>query len=302
MLNINLTQLEVFVAVVEQGSFTKAAASLFMAQSTVSNHIQSLEKKLNTVLFTRKSKKNVILTADGKRCYQHAKTIISKCAALVGDISKATTNELVIGASTLPSQSIVPELVSSFIEMYPDCTCIIKNGNSEQIQQMLLDGDVDIGFVGSFANRGTLVYDSITEDHMVMVTPNTSHFAQLKAQGVYGKELLNEPMIFREDGSGTKSMTDIFLTRTNVTPKDLHVVARVSSPDVQKDMISRGVGISILSESVVLTQVESGELLQFELDEQPMTRNIYLVRRKKASLSEYAKKFIAYALESKLAK
>ncbi len=299
MLNLNLTQLEVFVAVVEQGSFTKAAESLFMAQSTVSNHIQSLEKKLNTLLFTRKSKKNVTLTPDGKRCYQHAKTIISKCAALVGDIAKNVDNELIIGASTLPSQSIVPDLVAGFIEKYPNCTCVIKNGNSDQIQQMLSDGEVHIGFVGSSDNHSNLAYDIITDDHLVLITANTPEYAALKAAGIYGKELLDRPMVFREHGSGTQRVTDFYLSSINVDPQKLHIVARVSSPSILKNMVARDVGVSILSDLTVTAQIKSGELLQFEMDKQPVTRNIYIAHRKKGALSDLAKRFMSYALENK---
>ena len=297
MININLKQLEAFAAVVEQGSFTKAAAHLYLAQSTVSNHIQSLEEELHVVLFRRETKKHVQLTSDGQRVYQHAKEILSQCRALEEDIRGDGDRELVIGASTMPSQLIIPQLISGFVQVCPDCTCVVKNGDSEQVHQMLLDGVIQIAFAGAAYNRQALVYERLTEDHLVVITPNNPRFAALQADGVYGRELLTEPIILREQGSGTQKLADTYLSSIDFCAKKLHVVARVSSPDVLRDMVIKGAGVSILSASSVIAQVASGELLQFELDERPVSRQIYMIRRKKAPLSEYAKKFIAYTKE-----
>lgn len=298
MIHINLKQLEVFAAVVEQGSFTAAAEHLYLAQSTVSNHIQSLEEELKTVLLRRESKKQVLLTPEGQRVYQHAKEILDKCRALEEDICGDYERELVLGASTLPSQNIIPLLVSGFINVCPDCTCVIKNGDSEQVHQMLLDGAIQIGFVGAADNRQALVYERITEDHLVMVTPNTPYYAALKEAGAYGRDLLDEPMILREQGSSTQKVTDNYLSSIDMEAEKPHVVARVSSLNVLRDMVAKGAGVSILSGATVQTQVAAGELLQFELDKMPVTRQIYMVYRKKAPLSNCAKKFIAFAKET----
>ena len=82
MNHLNLNQLQTFVTVVEQGSFTKAASHLYMAQSTVSNHIQQLEESLGLVLFMRDMKRNITLTPDGSRIYHLAKEILLRCADL----------------------------------------------------------------------------------------------------------------------------------------------------------------------------------------------------------------------------
>jgi len=296
MLKINLKQLEVLVAVVEQGGFAKAADSLFLAQSTVSSHILALEEEFNVTLFHRESKKNIRLTANGKKVYQHAKAIIAKCVTLEKEMSGAAAKELFIGASTLPSQNIIPDLVSGFIDAYPDCTCVIKNGDSQEIHQMLLEGSIQIGFVGAAKKYQSLKYEPVTEDHLVMITPNTPHYAKLKAEGTYGRDMLNENLIIREQGSGTGKLAENFLNSINVDMKKLHVVARVASLAVIRDMVARGVGVSILSSSSVSEQVAKGELLQFELDRKPVKRRIYMVYKKAVPLSEHVQNFINFAL------
>lgn len=298
MIHINLKQLEVFVAVVEQGGFTKAAEYLYLAQSTVSKHIQVLEEELKTELLYRETKKQLLLTAEGQRVYQHAKEILNKCRALEEDIYGEYDQELVIGAPTLMSQNILPMLVAGFINICPECTCIIKNGDSEQIHQMLMDGTIQIGFAGVADNRHALAYERITEDHLVMITANTPRYQKFKEAGLHGRDLLGEPFVLRQQGSATQKVTDNYFSSMDLDPGKLRVVARVSSPDVLRDMVANGAGVSILYDSAVRAQVAAGELLQFELDEAPIARQIYMLHRKKGPLSDCAKQFIAYARDT----
>ena len=116
MNNLNLKQLETFVTVADKGSFTKAANALYMAQSTVSNHIQQLEESLGLVLFARDMKRNISLTPDGNRIYQIAKEILLRCSELEETILENKKSQLIIGASTVPTESILPELIHKFIK------------------------------------------------------------------------------------------------------------------------------------------------------------------------------------------
>lgn len=295
MINVNIQHLETFVSVVDQGGFTRAAAQLYLAQSTMSNHVQMLESELGVTVFRRESKKKLELTESGQCVYRYAKEIIGRCRALEKELS-GSENELIIGTSTLPSLRIVPGLVSGFLKEYPDCSFVVRTGNSGDTRQQVLDGTVQVGFVGDRDNLQILAYHCVAEDHLVMVTPNTPYFTEKKAAGVYGREMLSEPVILREDGSGTQRVTDKYLSSVDVSMKDLHVVARVSSPDVLRDMVIQGAGVSILSDSTVQNQVSNGELLKFELDEIPVSRNIYMVHRQTRNISSNAKRFIDFVI------
>ena len=156
MTDINLRQLEIFVAIVDYGSFTEAAKRLYLAQSTVSSHIRALEESLHVVLFRRKSKRNMVLTPDGKRVYQYARDILAKCTALRSDVMGDPRRELSIGASTVPAQSLLPGYLAEFSAAWPDCCCTLRCGDSGQIHQLLLDGDIQLGFVGSSDDRQNL--------------------------------------------------------------------------------------------------------------------------------------------------
>lgn len=290
-MNISLKQLEIFVTIVECGNFTEAGRRLYLAQSTVSSHIGALEDALRVSLFRRESKRSIELTADGKRVYEYAKDVVTKCAALESSTAGLVKRDLVIGASTAPSKSLLPKHVMQFTRDYPSCCCVVRGGDSEHIQQMVLDGDVQIGFVGSTDNRQSLIYERVAEDRLVLITPNTPRFQRLKEQGVLGRDLLEEPMVFRDQGSGTQRMIDNYLSGRDIDAKALQVRHYASDPEMLQELVALGAGVSILSALSVEEQVRAGKLLTFELEEQPVYRHIYMVYRKKGALSELAKAF-----------
>lgn len=292
-MNISLKQLEVFVTIVECGNFTEAGRKLYLAQSTVSSHITALEEVLRVSLFRRESKRTIELTADGKRVYQYAKDLVSKCAALEEAVALEERRELVIGASTVPSKCLLPDKMIAFQKAHPACCLVVRGGDTEQIQQMVLNGDVQIGFVGSTDNRQQLCYERIARDRLVLITPNIPRFARLKAQGTLGKELLKEPLIFRDRGSGTQKMIDNYLSELDWSDQLPDIRFYAADPEMIQELVAQGAGVSIVSALCAEARVRAGTLLTFELEQNPVYRNIYMVYQKKGTLSELARAFIA---------
>ena len=279
MERLNLRQLEIFSAVVDAGSFTAAAEKLYLAQSTVSDNVRALEELLHLKLFHRESKRRLTLTLEGKRVYRYAQDILGRCSALLLDVAVDSALELTLGASTVPAQSLLPGYMARFARENPACRCTLLCGDSAAVQQMLLNGDIHLGFVGS------------AEDRLVLITPNTPRFAALKTQGVLGRELFREPFLFRERGSGTQKVIDNYLSEIRLDPQVIHTVAYVSDPTVLQRLVAEGTGVSILSALAVQETVAAGQLLQFELDETPVRRSIYMARRRKSSMSSPARTF-----------
>ena len=291
MERLNLRQLEIFSAVVDAGSFTAAAEKLYLAQSTVSDNVRALEELLHLKLFHRESKRRLTLTLEGKRVYRYAQDILGRCSALLLDVAVDSALELTLGASTVPAQSLLPGYMARFARENPACRCTLLCGDSAAVQQMLLNGDIHLGFVGRADDRQDLIYEPIAEDRLVLITPNTPRFAALKTQGVLGRELFREPFLFRERGSGTQKVIDNYLSEIRLDPQVIHTVAYVSDPTVLQRLVAEGTGVSILSALAVQETVAAGQLLQFELDETPVRRSIYMARRRKSSMSSPARTF-----------
>lgn len=277
--NINLKQLEVLAAVVECGSFTEAANRLYMAQSTVSSHIHALEEILQASLFHRGAKKSGTLTDDGKRVYQLAKDVLDKCRDLETGMVEEKRNELRIGASTAPGCQLVPSCVAAFSRSHPDCCVSLKHGDSGGVQEMLLEREIQVGFVGSADNRQELSYECIAKDHLVLIAPCQDHYAAMQAEGRLGRELLTEPLLSREYGSGTQEMVDNYLTGAQLPAGGVRVAAYVSNPVTLQKLVAEGMGVAIVSYLTVQERVAAGEVLAFELEERPVERNIYIAWR-----------------------
>lgn len=296
MLEINLKQLEAFVTTAEYSSFTKAAEALYLTQSTVSAHINSLEQILSVRLIQRGSRRRVQLTAEGQQAYHMAKEILNRCGSLQNLSSTIEQCQLTVGASSVPSQYLVPELMSGFLTENPDSRYVLQRGDSDRIHQLLKQGDARIGFVGSANDREHYHYHVVSDDRLVLITPNTERYRKLKSGGTSGRLLLNEPIILREVSSGTRRAMEAYLNRLGVPVRSLNLVAQIDNTEAIKSSVSRGIGVSVVSELTVREELESGKLLSFDLDSGGVYRNIYLTWRKDITLTSAEKKFVEYVL------
>lgn len=277
MIDISLKQLEVFVAVAEYNSFTKAAEALYLSQSTVSSHIKNLETVLDTVLFYRAAHKKMELTDDGRRIYSIVKEILERCETLQDCLNqKDKTPLLTVAASTVPAQYLLPRLLAEFSQKIPDCHFLLKRGDSLRVHEMLSAGEAQVGFVGLKMDEKKFSYFPILRDRLVLITQNSEKFRSLpKNSGL--QQLLEQNVIAREEESGTWQMTTSWLCRHNILPNSLHLVARMETPEAIRRSVAQGMGVSVMSSMAVEEDVAAGKLLTFELGEETLWRQIYVV-------------------------
>ena len=292
MLDISIRQLEVFVATAEYCSFTKAAEDLHLTQSTVSMHIRTLEEMLNACLIERGARKKVILTEEGKRVYSIAKDILSRVEALQDRREEREEELLRIGTSTVPAQYLLPKLLSSFLKKYPHSKYILRRGDSEHILTCIQKGEVRIGLTGYKNSDRSLIFQEIARDHLVMITENSEAFRAMQAEGKSGLDLLDQPMIAREESSGTQHAADAFLQKLGV--KEPRIIARMDNPESIKMSVAEGIGVSLISDLAVSAEVKSGKLLSFPFPPQPEERKLYIVWRRDALLTSMELKFIQH--------
>ena len=291
MLKINLKQLEAFVATAEFSSFTKASEELFLTQSTVSSHISALENALGIRLIRRSARQRVTLTEEGELVYREAREILDRCQALQDIKKQDQEHQLVIGASSVPGQCLMPEIMGDFLSVTPDCHYVQLRGDSARIHQYLAQRKANLGFVGIATNPREYYYHPVAEDRLVLITANKEPFQTLYRNGASGLELLTLPMILREENSGTRQEMERYLLRNQLSPKDLNVIAQIDNPEAIRSSVSRGLGVSIMSVLAAREYLLSERLLSFELGDQGAFRNIYLTWRKDALLTPAEQKF-----------
>lgn len=294
MLKINLKQLEAFVATAEFSSFTKASEELFLTQSTVSSHVGALESALGVRLIQRSARQRVMLTKEGEQVYREAREILDRCQSLQELKNQTQGNKLVIGASSVPGQCLMPEIMGDFLAVCPHCHYVQLKGDSIRIHQYLAQGKANLGFVGMAANPKEYHYHPVAEDRLVLITPNKEPYQSLRRQGSSGLELLNRPMILREENSGTRQEMEQYLRRQQIDPESLNVIAQIDNPEAIRSSVSRGLGVSIMSVLAAREYLLTGRLLSFELGDQGAYRKIYLTWRKGAILSAAEQKFLEF--------
>lgn len=299
MLNFSLKQLEVFEAVAELNSFSRAAEELYLTQSTISAHISALERALDRQLFTRNARQRVMLTQEGKRLYPQVKYILSRCRSLQTVCEDTEDCQLLLGASTVPAQYVLPQLLTEFLKQRPNSRYLLKRGDSTQVCQMLHGGEIRIGFVGSIMEPQLLEYVPLVKDRLVLATANTPRYQRYHSRGAYGRELLKEPLVTREEGSGTERTLASYLRKIGVPEEKLNIVARIYNPEAIKQMVEQGMGVTILSELSVHDAVQEGRMLAFDLDAEGLERSIYMAYRKDLSPNRLEQAFLTFVRQQR---
>lgn len=283
-------QLESFVEIAKQNSFTKAAEVLYLSQPTLTGHIQILEGKLKTVLFNR-SGKNVTLTEAGEILYNHAVNILNlreQAFYCLSQYQGKLQGELAIGASTVLQNYVLPRLLTDFNNEYPSVCFELKHFDSEAVIRAITFGSMDFGFIGTDVVNPDLEMCPIGSDRLILITaPDIS----LVGRGLSVDEILNMRIIIRELGSATRGLFQQALEKKGLGLEDLNVVAKIENPETIKKCVRAGLGVAILSEQVVQEDIKFGLLNGYTFDDLDLTRNFYFVSHKKRVLNPMARVF-----------
>lgn len=297
--DIDMKELEAFVCVVEKKNFSRAAEALYLAQPTVSAHVASLERKLGIRLLVRTAKE-IYPSEAGKLVYNYAADILRLRREVVdavksfGSEMRGTIN---IAASTIPGQYHLPKIIQSFHAHYPDITFNLQQLNSSEVVEQITSHKAELGFTGTMLPSPRCVYQELTDDRLVVVTPNTPEYQAYLKTGFPIHQLEKENFISREKGSGSRAETESFLREMGVKPADIHTVVEVRSIDSIKQMVSMGLGVSILSQSACADYCQFRKILTFNFDNVSLRRKLYLVRHKNSILSPIAQAFYDYAAD-----
>lgn len=289
--------LQAFAAVIKYNSFTKAADHLYLTQPTISAQIRQLEEELQTPLLCRTTK-SIRVTQAGQELYEYASGILAIRDRIYQRCSNAGEKVIQIGASTIPSAYLLPEALAAYREQCPEIRYELHQSDSRNIIDGLLDGLYDVGFVGMQCQENALSCVPLCQDQMVLITPATEKFLRLREEAVDPiRTLLREPVILREQGSGSGHSAEHFLAQTGTDEQELDVVARVDDSETIKRMVACGTGVAIISDLAVQDEINGGQLLAFYPKGAPCLREFYLTVRKDYPLPDYVQAFIHHLRE-----
>lgn len=296
---MNLKQLEAFVCVADDRSFSKAAKELFLTQPTISAHIAALEKELNARLFVRNTKE-VDLSEEGKKLYSYAKQIVElekKVEEIFGKREEGEPHCIRIAASTVPAQYLLPEILAKFNEKYPKEQFKIQETDSAHVVEKIVEQSIDVGFTGTVLEKKYCEYLPFYKDELIIITPNTEKYRELQEEDSHITWITEEAVILREEGSGTRKEAEKQLKKSGISVEMLNVVASIENQETIKRSVENGMGVSIISRLAAQKEIEAGRLLGFPLLSGNKTRNINIVYNKNAKLARSVEKFVKTAKE-----
>lgn len=280
---MELKQLRSFAAVVRYGSFTRAAENTYLSQPTISTHIRALEEELNTQLLLRDTK-NLQVTPRGQELYECACRMLELQDNLLQRWRQSDQHIIQLGASTIPSAYILPEVLPLYGKQNPGSYFVVHQSDSRQVIEGVAGGLFDVGMSGMPCQDEAIRCEPFFRDRMVLITPVSRRFLAMQSQGEDAlPELLHEPIILREAGSGSQKSADRFLAQMGLRETELRVTARVNDQESIKNLVSGGLGVSIVSEKAVRDFVAEKRLLAFPLPPGSAERDLYLLLPRHAS-------------------
>jgi len=290
---LSIRQLEVFVALVEQGSFTRAARHLELSQSTVSGHVADLERRLGVRLVER-DRSGVRTTAPGKALLRPAREVLQaerNARMAVQELAGLLRGSLVVGGSTIPASYLLPAIFGRFHAEHPGVSLRLVTGDSQQVLERVRTADVEVGIVGARPNDNGLLASKIGEDVLTLILAPDHPLADRSTLPV--TEFLELSLVMREPGSGTRAATEAALKKLigDEAAHELVIACEVGSTEAQKAAVRAGLGVAFVSSLAVADELAHGTLKTARLKGFDVRREFFLVTRPDEFLSPAARAF-----------
>lgn len=290
---MNIKQLEAFVRIVKNKSFSQTAKELYLTQPTVSSYISSLEADLGVQLFTRTTKE-VHTTSEGEQIYLYAKDIVNlsnKIRNAFKEESKDDVNEIVISSSSIPGQYLLPGMLANFSKRHPNTEFRVHETDSNGAVTDVAEHRADIGFCGTIIPKTACTFLPFYEDELILVTPNTPYYRKMQENNDLSF-LAKADFVMREQGSGTKQEAMKILQKNGLKLEEMKVVARFGNTGAVLLSVKEGVGVAVVSKLAARSEIKNNEIISFPLEEGGYFRKIYMVSNSNYPLSKRAKSFV----------
>lgn len=300
-MKMNLHLLRIFYAVTENHNFSRAAEALFISQPAVSKSVRELEHQLGLPLIDRvrrtaQSEKGVRLTDNGQALREHARGIFALERAAIEDIEARINlkrGRLIVGASTTVGGYNLPPYIAAFLQLHPLVDVQLVVGNTRYISQLLLDCELDIALVEGNVNEPRIISHQWQDDPLSIVAPNDALITKKKK--VSDRDLNEQIWVMREEGSGTREISDALLHASKIVPKKTIEIG--SNEGIARAVVG-GAGVAILPTIVVKDLIDLQRIRALSLTKtHQYTRPLSLLHIRERPLSPLAKQFIAFLNE-----
>jgi DNA-binding transcriptional LysR family regulator len=272
-----ISQLQAFIEVARARSVSRAADVLFVTQPALTARIQGLERDLGAQLFVR-TPRGMRLTEAGDAFLPYAMRALETLAdgrRFVNAFERGGAGRLTLGAAPAVSTYVLPALLKRFTVSHPRVAVSVKTGHSEEILELVLREQADLGLVRSLRHPD-IASTPLYEDRLILVAEPDHDFA--KSGRIELAEIVHEQLILFDRTSSYTELTNALFRGAGVVPVG-HM--ELDNIDAAKKMVQQGFGVALLPHTAVAEELETGTLVEVEIvDAEPVRRQIVAIRRK----------------------
>jgi molybdate transport repressor ModE-like protein len=293
MLKLTLRQLQILDAVARNGSFSRASAELHLSQPAVSMQIKQLEEILGLPLFEHMGKQ-IHLTAAGQDTLRAGRAIANELANLeqtLADQQGLKGGTLTVSAASTASV-FTARLIALFRTLHPDVRVSLNVVNRETLLKHLTENSIDLALMGQPPEGYALAAQPFMDNPLVVIAATGHPLAGEK--NIPLAQLVAEPLIGREQGSGTRSALEKFLTEHGYS---FDAAMEMNKNEAIKQAVEAGLGLGVVSLHTVQAELASGQLCVLDVEGFPIKRQWYLVQREGKRLSPVANAFVQLVLK-----
>ncbi len=293
--NITIQQMEAIISLVEEGSFSRAAKRMLLTQPALTKNIKNAEDCIGVRLVNRSSA-GISLTPEGKILYDYARRMVrlrDEAKEKVLALNKETGGNVYLSASTIPATYILPRALSDFNKANAGIHIYIKTADSEEAMNMVLENEVEMGFIGKNPVHKKLKAETLWKDRLVLIV--SKDHAWCKKKSITLPELMKEPFVIREKGSATRELFESYLKKTkSISHAQFNICGELGSSEAIKEAVIAGWGVSVISVHAVSRELSQGLLCEVPIQGLTMDRHFYLIYKRQFEFRSFHKTFINF--------
>lgn len=278
---MELFQLEAFLAVVREGSFSAAAKALYRTQPAISQTIKKLEDEIGRPLFDRSSRRGV-LTDAGRVLADHAERLVNlrqRALAALDDVRQLRTGRLTVAANELTCLYLLP-ILHEYRRLYPDVHITVQRALGSRVPALVLDYGADLGMVTFRPDTAALQSIVVYHDELAFVMPPSHPLARRTKVAI--SELAREGFVAHHVSSPYRQkVIDTFRKRR----VELRMPVEMPTIDAIKKFVAMGNGVALLPAVTVEAELARRELVRVQVPELAFERKLRLVHRREGALS-----------------
>jgi LysR family transcriptional regulator, low CO2-responsive transcriptional regulator len=290
---LSLRHIETVQAIAAAGSLVRAAATLNMTPAALTARVKALEDAVDLKLFDRTST-GMRLTKAGEAALEASRAVERAVRDFVDAMLAISTGEggrLSVGAVST-AKYFAPRLIAAFLATRPKVDLRFQIGNRDATVDSLRNGEIEIALAGRPPREMAVETFALGPHPYVLIAPPEHRFAG--ARGLIPADLAGEAFLFREIGSGTRSLFDDFIGDTSIKPVQMRM--ELGSNESIKQAVMAGIGIALISAHTIAAEVADGRLVCLDVKGLPILRRWYVVSRTDRALSPAASAFRDFAV------